>query len=101
MPIKPIDVMKTIEVSHIKQIENQRSQQEQAQITSSMQDRIYHEQRKTIKSSQSENKEFRYDAKEKGNSSSSGNKKKKKDIKNAQKQDTNKTVTPGSFDVLI
>ncbi|WP_310603526.1 hypothetical protein [Anaerosporobacter sp.] len=69
MPITPLDMLtlipRTNEVSNIKQVEMQRPTEEQAQMNSAFQQHVKHEQRRTVETSKGENKEFRYDAKEK------------------------------------
>ncbi|TAH69613.1 MAG: hypothetical protein EWM47_06475 [Anaerolineaceae bacterium] len=105
MPIRPIDVMKTQEVSQYKQIQNQKPQHEQVQISKSFQNLIQAEASKTVQTSKSENNEFRYDAKEEGRNSysgSSGKGKKDQEKQNKDNKSYNKTgKRPGGIDILI
>lgn len=103
MPITRIDIAtmapKTQEVTLHKQQENQKPLHDQMQIHQQFNGEIKHNSQMTVKTIKSDNKEYRYDAKEKGNSSyigSNGSKKKKKD-----KQDKTKAVRPGSIDIKI
>lgn len=103
MPIRPIDIMKSQEASQYKHIETQRSHNEQVQISRSFQNMIQSEKTKPNQAAKSENKEYRYDAKEKGNNSyfNSGNKSKdKKKEEEAQKQSIKPQKT-GGIDILI
>lgn len=104
MPIRPIDVMKTQEVSQYKQIQNQRPQHEQVQISKSFQNLIQAEASKTVQTNKSENKDFRYDAKEEGRNSysgSAGKGKKDHEKHNKDKESDNKTGRPGGIDILV
>ncbi len=106
MPIRPIDVMKTQDVSQYKQIQNQKSQHEQVQISKSFQNLIQAEASKPLETTKSENKEFRYDAKEEGknsyNGSGLGNKgKQNKEKKNKNNERDNNTDRPGGIDILV
>lgn len=100
MPIRPIDIMKTQEASQYKYYENQRSQHEQIQIAKSFQNHIQQEQSKTTQAAKSENSEYRYDAKEKGQNSYS-NSQGRKQKKEEQKKDTEKPNKTGGIDILI
>lgn len=104
MPIRPIDVMKTQEASAYKHIQNQRSQHEQVQISKSFQNMIHDEASKTIHTTKSENKEFRYDAKEEGRNAYSGSGGKAKHEQEKQKNENesdNNTGRPGGIDILV
>ena len=106
MPIRPIDVMKSHEVSQYKQIQSQRSQHEQVQISKSFQNLIQAEASKTIHTAKSENKEYRYDAKEEGKNSHSGSGlgdrgKRDKDKQDKENESDNNTGRPGGIDILI
>lgn len=100
MSINPMDLMRIQEASQIKHIETQRTQQAQGQASQSFQNIIRQEQYKPTQAAKSDNKEYRYDAKEKGNNeySGSGGKKKK------NQKEENKTAKPaksGGIDILI
>lgn len=105
MPIRPIDVMKSQEVSQYKHIQSQKTQHEQVQISKSFQNLIQAEASKPLQTTKSENKEYRYDAKEEGKNAHSGSGlggKGKRD-KDKQKKDNNPNdnVRPGGIDILI
>jgi hypothetical protein len=80
MPIKPIDIVtmapKSQEVSQYKQQESQRTFNEQTQISNQFNSQIQHNNKQAVKTLKGENQEYRYDAKEKGNSSYTNSKKK-------------------------
>ncbi len=104
MPITPLDMLtlvpRTNEVSAIKHVEAQRPMEEQMQMNTTFQQTVKHEQRKTIESKKSENNEYRYDAKEKGNGQSYNGQNKK----GKKKEDTLHSVPgyeKGSFDIKI
>ncbi|MDF2589393.1 MAG: hypothetical protein K0S41_3234 [Anaerocolumna sp.] len=105
MPITPIEIAtmapKSQEVSIYKHHESQKPVNEQIQINHQFNNEIKHNQSQTVKTVKSENKEYRYDAKEKGNNSFKGsgqNKKKKENEKGT------KLINPyqsGSIDIKI
>ncbi len=103
MPITPIEIVtmapKSQEASQYKHQESQKPLNEQIVLGQQLNDNIKHDSRQTVKTIKSENKEYLYDAKEKGNTSYSGNKqnKKKKD-KGAAPKDNFHT---GSIDIKI
>lgn len=103
MPITPIEIVsmapKSQEVSHYKQQEFQRPINEQVQINHQFKNEIIHNSKQTVKLEKSENKEYRYDAKEKGNNSYSGSKQKKKQSKKETAAKDN--LRPGSIDIKI
>ncbi|NLL00149.1 MAG: hypothetical protein GX271_05730 [Clostridiales bacterium] len=106
MPIRPIDVMKSQEVSQYKHIQNQRSQHEQVQISKSFQNLIQAEASKTVQTKKSENNEYRYDAKDESNNSysgsgASGRGKQDKENQNKDNQPRNNSARPGGIDILI
>lgn len=88
MPITRLDIMttppKTQEATHIKHAENQKHSNEQQLISNQFSQNVQHNNQKTVRMTKSENKEQRYDAKEKGNGEYSGNSNKKK--KDQQKE---------------
>jgi hypothetical protein len=92
---------RTNEVSNIKQVEMQRPADEQTQMNSTFQQEIKHEQRKTVESQKSENKEFRYDAKEKGNGQSYSNRDKKGKKKQEEIPSSTRPMNGSSFDIKI
>lgn len=106
MSFKPIDIMKSQEVTHYKHIENQRNLHEQVQISKNFQENIHHERSKTTETNKTENNDIRYDAKEKGkgdyqgfdrkNSKNNNNKK-----SNTNEKETSKPAKSGGIDILI
>lgn len=101
MPINPIDIMRTQEASTIRHMENTRIQHAQEQISKNFQTIVEQKQNKPKEATKSENSEYRYDAKEKGNNSyysaNSDTKKKKEE----EKKDSKQSLKSGGFDVLI
>ncbi|NLO10730.1 MAG: hypothetical protein GX129_12815 [Clostridiales bacterium] len=104
MPIRPIDVMKSQEVSQYKHIQSQKTQHEQVQISKSFHNLIESEANKPLQTTKSDNKEFRYDAKEESKNSYKGRGGKGKgDRENQNKDDEsdNNTGRPGGIDILV
>lgn len=100
MPIKPIDIIRTQEASTLKHMENSRAQHAQEQLSKNFQTMIEHDHQKPKETTKTDNPEYRYDAKEKGNNNynNSGDKKKgKKEDKKEAKQ----PKKSGGFDMLI
>jgi hypothetical protein len=105
MPIKPIDIVtmppKSQEVSIYKQHEVQKPLNEQMHLNNQLNNEIQHNQQQTTKTVKSENREYRYDAKEKGNNSYDGSgchgQKKKKEEETAPKDHFH----TGSIDIKI
>lgn len=103
MSITPIEMVsmapKSQEVSLHKQQEVQKPINDQIQVNNQFKNEIRHNSHQTVKTSPSDNPEYRYDAKEKGNNSYSGsNSKKKSKDKNQNTKSDNKT---GSIDIRI
>lgn len=105
MPITRIEIAamapKTQEVTPYKQQEAQKPLNEQILIGQQLNNQIKKESQQTVRTIKGENKEYRYDAKEKGNNSYSGKKnnksKKKKDNETAPKDN----IRSGSIDIKI
>ncbi len=100
MPIRPIDIMKSQEVTQLKHAEHHRNQHEQLQISKGFQNMITAESNRPTQTTRSENKEFRYDAKEKGQNSYSGTPGKKQGKKEEEKT-SKKPEKNGGIDILI
>lgn len=104
MPIRPIDIYtmapKSQEASQIKQFESAKALHEQEQLSSSFKQVVEHKSQQTTKSEKGENKDYRYDAKEKGNNSYSGGEKKKKK-KEEKLHEKEKGIQTSSFDMKI
>lgn len=105
MSISQLDMLtlvpRTNEVSNIRQVEMQKTTQEQAQMNTMFQQHIKHEQRKTVETKKGEYKEVRYDAKEKGNGQSFGNKNKKGKKKQEETPLKSSPTGGSSFDIKI
>lgn len=103
MSITPIEIAamapKSQEVSLYKQHESQRPINEQAQISGQIKNETRHNSLQPVKTSKSENKEYRYDAKEKGNNSYAGSKQKKK--QNEEEAAPKDNFRSGSIDIKI
>lgn len=105
MSISQVDMLtvvpRTNEVSNIRQVEMQRPTQEQMQMNTMFQNNIKHDQKKTVETKKSENKEKRYDAKEKGNGQSFGEKKGKGKEKQEETSLRTRCTNGSSFDIKI
>lgn len=103
MPITPVDMLtlipRTNEVSNIKHVEMQRPTEEQMQMNTVFQQQVKNNRQKTIETQKGENKEYRYDAKEKGNGQQYSGKSKKG--KNEDSKESNKFSQSSSFDIKI
>lgn len=73
MPITPIEVLsmatKSQEASLMKQAEHQKPLSEQVAMSANFKEQLQHKSEQTVATTKSENPEYRYDAKEKGNNS--------------------------------
>jgi hypothetical protein len=101
MSIRPIDVVKTQDAAQIKHIENQRNQQAHDQFEKSFQTMVKNDMQKTTQATKSDNKEYRYDAKEKGNNQYKGSNEKKKNSDKEEKNKSKETDHKGGIDILI
>lgn len=103
MPIRPIDIVKSHEASQFRYLQNQKLQHEQVQISKDFQNLIQAESSRPVETAKSENKDFRYDAKEESRNKYNGpkgNKKQKKD-KERKKGTEYKGGRPGGIDILV
>lgn len=100
MPINPIDILRTQEAAQFKHIESQRAQHAQDQINHNFQSVIEHEHDRPKEATKSDNSEYRYDAKQKGNNQYHGSKENKKEKKEENKE-SKKPTRRGGFDILI
>lgn len=106
MGITPIEmytmVPKSQEASNVKQATHSQEQAAQSNIVSHVQTVAKQNSVQTVKASESQKEEYRYDAKEKGNGSFSGNKgKKKEEEEKDSKAIKNTSPRKGGFDVRI
>jgi hypothetical protein len=101
MPVGPIEIIRAQEATQIKHMDAQRAQHAQEQLSTNFQNMIRKEQTKPNQTAKSENTEYRYDAKEKGNSqySGSGGKSKKKEEKPSSEPKNG--AKSGGIDILI
>lgn len=107
MSITPIEIAtmapKSQEVSVHKVQEIQKPMNDQALLSKQFSNEIKQNNSQTVKTIKSENKEYRYDAKEKGNNSfakSNSKKKKKDDLKNKEAVPKD-NFRSGSIDIKI
>ncbi len=102
MPVGPIEVIRAQEATQIRHMDAQRAQHAEEQLSRNFQNMIQQEQSKPNQAAKSENTEYRYDAKEKGNSqySGSGGKKQKKEAEKPT-TDQKKGSKSGGIDILI
>ena len=101
MPIRPINIIQSQEASQLKHIDSQRIQREHVTIDKDFSNLIQKEQTKTIKTTKSENKEYRYDAKDKGKNSYFGSGSKKQEQEEENKKESKEPTKSGGFDILI
>jgi hypothetical protein len=103
MPVGPIEVIRAQEATQIRHMDAQRAQHAQEQISRNFQNMVQQEQSKPTETTKSENNQYRYDAKEKGNNQykgSSGKREKKEESKDAPKKGLDKPKS-GGIDILI
>lgn len=104
MAIRPIDMLvmpnRSQEASLQQNANNAKQTHAQGSINAQFGMQVRHNSEQTVKMTKSENNEYRYDAKEKGNSSyhSSGGRKKKKEEASSE---TPKQIKTSNFDIRI
>lgn len=102
MSVNPIDIMRTQEASQIKHIQNQRMQQIQDQFGRNFQQAIEQDSHKPTELTKSENSEYRYDAKKKGNNEYYNDGRDNKENKKEKPKDKPlKRSGDGKIDILI
>lgn len=104
MSITPIEIAsmtpKSAEASATRQGEVAKALHSQASLNAQFNNEIKQNSMQTVKMSESENPEYRYDAKNKGSNSYQGQQRKKKN--NGQEKDASQRKLPGrGFDVRI
>ena len=105
--ITPIEMYtmapKSQEASNIRHGEQVRDASQQAGIAQNISKQANDNTQRTVKMSETENPEYRYDAKERGNNeySSDGQKKKKKEEEEKDGGLKNSSTRPGGFDIRI
>jgi hypothetical protein len=103
MPVGPIEVIRAQEATQIRHMDTQRAQHAQEQISRNFQNMVQQDQRKPVETAKTDNTEYRYDAKEKGNNQykgSSGKQSKKENNKSDSKKGTD-IPKSGGIDILI
>ncbi len=104
MALRPIDMMvmpnRSQEASQQHSAANAKHTHAQNSMNAQFSTEVRHNSEQTVKMTKSENNEYRYDAKEKGNSSYQGskNKKKKKEDESSEKA---KRIKISNFDMRI
>jgi hypothetical protein len=101
MEIRPIDIMKTQEVSQIKQMENQKLQHAQDQGEKNFQNSILQDRHKPTEATKLDNNGHRHDAKEKGNNEYHGSGGNKNDKNKEKEKESKKPQKSGGIDLLI
>lgn len=103
MSIKPIDIVKSTDAAQYKQIQNQKFQHEQVQISRDFQNHIQSETSRPVETKKSENNEYRFDAKEESRNKYRvmKAKKKQKQNNNNDNRPDNTGKRPGGIDILI
>lgn len=95
-------VPKSQEASNIRHGEQTRDASQQANITQQIAQHANENTQRTVRMSEADNPEYRYDAKEKGNGEYSSNGERKKKRENREEQQEGRTsVRPGGFDIRI
>jgi hypothetical protein len=102
MSITPIEVIQSQEATQFKHMESQKTLHEQVEISKSFQEQIRKESSKTTLAEKCDHKEYRFDAKEKGqNGYEHSENKKRKEHKKENTKENNKATRSGGFDILI
>lgn len=103
MALRPIDMMvmpnRSQEASHQQSTSNAKQAHAQGNLNAQFSTEVRRHSEQTVKMDKSENNEYRYDAKEKGNSSYQGSKKRKK--KGEETPEKAKKIKMSSFDMRI
>ncbi len=90
----PLDIIRTQEAAQIKHMETQRTQYMHEVSNKNFKDMIEKQQSKPKELTKSENPEYRYDAKEKGNNQYTSSKQKQKEKKDEKKKDKSTSLPP-------
>lgn len=105
MSIPPIERAlvppKSQEASQIQHAHQQKQTHAQEQLGVQYQSNLQHNSQKTVKMTKSENNEYRYDAKEKGNGKFAGQKKGGSQKKEQEEEQKGKSVPVSGFDMRI
>lgn len=106
MGISPIETValppKSQEASFIKGNETQRPVHNQISLQQKMEQQTIRDSSQTVKTQESKNNEYRYDAKEKGNNKQDRDSKKRKPVKkNSEDKQKPRNLDSTSFDIRI
>lgn len=105
MPIIPIETAvmapKSQDASMVRHQQVQKPQNDQMHIQQQFNSEIKHNNQQTVKMQKSDNHEYRYDAKEKGNGSYSGSMKKKGEKDKKENKKSKQSTWTGSIDIRI
>lgn len=105
--ITPIEmytmVPKSQEASNVRHGEQTRDAAQQAGIVQNIERQVQDDSQRTVRMTEAENGDYRYDAKEKGNNGYSSEEERKKKKKEEQTEDVirNMSVRPGGIDIRI
>lgn len=102
MSVGPIEIVRAQEATQLRHIDSQRLQHSQEQLSRNFQDMVQKEQDKPNQAAKSDNTEYRYDAREKGNNQYSGSSGKKRGKEeNKETKESKDKPRSGGFDILI
>ncbi|NLK26790.1 MAG: hypothetical protein GX306_00380 [Clostridiales bacterium] len=101
MPIRPIQVIQSQNASLMQHVEHHRMAHAQIQNSNTFKNMVQKERVRTKEPTKSENNEFRYDAKEKGQNSYSGSMGKGKKNKDKKEKKSEAQKVGGGIDILI
>lgn len=100
--MNPLDIMRSQESSQMKHMEIQRNQHLQGQASKGFQTLVENQQKKPVETKKSDNPEYRYDAKERGNNQYYSNHKRKDKEEKKKEIKVSKSDQKGSgFDIMI
>jgi hypothetical protein len=105
MPITQLDMIsmapRSQEASQIKHIETTKLANEQNQLNTQFNHDIKHNSMQTTKANKTENNEYRYDAKEKGNNTYYNQNQKKQKKHNEERSKEDQPIKLSNFDIKI
>ena len=103
MAVGPIEAIRAQEATQIRHMDTQRAQHAQEQFSRNFQNMVQQEQSKPTETVKADQKEYRYDAKEKGNNQyyGSGSKKRGKQEEKNKPKASKSTSGSGGFDIKI
>ena len=101
MPVGPIEVIRAQEATQIRHMDTQRAQHAQEQISRNFQNMVQQVQRKPVETAKTDNTQYRYDAKEKGNNQYKGGKQSKKENNKSDSKKGMDIPKSGGIDIRI